>query len=89
MFLFVNKMDQAGNGSGGAAPGIEKGAHENCVDFSDQESAAFAENVAVCDEQVLEQYLAGEAVGTEQIKRLIRERKLFPCYFGSALKMRG
>ena len=68
---------------------LKKELHENCVDFSDQESAAFAENVAVCDEQVLEQYLAGEAVGTEQIKRLIRERKLFPCYFGSALKMQG
>ncbi len=35
----------------------------------------------MCDEQVLEQYLAGEAVGTEQIKRLIRERKLFPMLF--------
>ena len=43
----------------------------------------------MCDEQVLEQYLAGEAVGTEQIRKLIRERKLFPCYFGSALKMQG
>ena len=68
---------------------MKKELHENCVDFSDQESAAFAENVAVCDEQVLEQYLAGEAVGTEQIRKLIRERKLFPCYFGSALKMQG
>ena len=89
VFLFVNKMDQPGTDQEALLLELKKELHENCVDFSDQESAAFAENVAVCDEQVLEQYLAGEAVGTEQIKRLIRERKLFPCYFGSALKMQG
>ena len=89
VFLFVNKMDQPGTDQEALLLELKKELHENCVDFSDQESAAFAENVAVCDEQVLEQYLAGEAVGTEQIRRLIRERKLFPCYFGSALKMQG
>ena len=89
VFLFVNNMDQPGTDQEALLLELKKELHENCVDFSDQESAAFAENVAVCDEQVLEQYLAGEAVGTEQIKRLIRERKLFPCYFGSALKMQG
>ena len=88
-FVFVNKMDQPGTDQEALLLELKKELHENCVDFSDQESAAFAENVAVCDEQVLEQYLAGEAVGTEQIRRLIRERKLFPCYFGSALKMQG
>ena len=89
VFLFVNKMDQPGTDQEALLLELKKELHENCVDFSDQESAAFAENVAVCDEQVLEQYLAGEAVGTEQIRKLIRERKLFPCYFGSALKMQG
>ncbi len=89
VFLFVNKMDQPRTDQEALLLELKKELHENCVDFSDQESAAFAENVAVCDEQVLEQYLAGEAVGTEQIRRLIRERKLFPCYFGSALKMQG
>ena len=89
VFLFVNKMDQPGTDQEVLLLELKKELHENCVDFSDQESAAFAENVAVCDEQVLEQYLAGEAVGTEQIRKLIRERKLFPCYFGSALKMQG
>ena len=89
VFLFVNKMDQPGTDQEALLLELKKELHENCVDFSDQESAAFAENVAVCDEQVLEQYLAGKAVGTEQIRKLIRERKLFPCYFGSALKMQG
>jgi len=66
VFLFVNKMDQPGTDQEALLLELKKELHENCVDFSDQESAAFAENVAVCDEQVLEQYLAGEAVGTDQ-----------------------
>ena len=44
---------------------------------------------AVCDEQVMEAYLEGEEISREQIRQMIRERKLFPCYFGSALKMTG
>ena len=43
----------------------------------------------VCDEQVMEAYLEGEEISREQIRQMIRERKLFPCYFGSALKMTG
>ena len=68
VFLFVNKMDQPGTDQEALLLELKKELHENCVDFSDQESAAFAENVAVCDEQVLEQYLAGEAVERSRSK---------------------
>ena len=37
----------------------------------------------------MEAYLEGEEISREQIRQMIRERKLFPCYFGSALKMTG
>ena len=62
----------------------------NCVEFSaDQTDEEWKEQVAVCDEQVMEAYLEGEEISREQIRQMIRERKLFPCYFGSALKMTG
>ena len=50
---------------------------------------AFYENVAMCEEAVLEAFLENGTVADAQIRRLIRERKLFPCFFGSALKMTG
>ena len=45
--------------------------------------------MAVCDEQVMEAYLEGEEISRVQIQKMVRERKLFPCYFGSALKLTG
>lgn len=60
------------------------------MEFSaDQTDEEWKEQVAVCDEQVMEAYLEGEEISREQIRQMIRERKLFPCYFGSALKMTG
>lgn len=60
------------------------------MDFSaGQTDEEWKEQVAVCDEQVMEAYLEGEEISREQIRQMIRERKLFPCYFGSALKMTG
>ena len=47
------------------------------------------EELALCDESLLEKYLAGEAIGEEEIRSLIAARKVFPCYFGSALKLWG
>lgn len=50
---------------------------------------AFWENLAVCDEALLERYLEGETIAEEDIRNLVAERKVFPCYFGSALKVFG
>ncbi|MGN0279931.1 MAG: NYN domain-containing protein [Lachnospiraceae bacterium] len=68
--------------------------------YVNQSKEEFYESIAVCDEALLEQYLekteqdgsdyAGEdLIGTDTIAELIRERKLFPCFFGSALKVEG
>ena len=68
--------------------------------YVNQSKEEFYESIAVCDEALLEQYLekeeqdgtghAGEdLIGTDTIADLIRERKLFPCFFGSALKVEG
>lgn len=49
----------------------------------------FLEDVSVCDEELLEKYLETEEISTADIRKVIKERKLFPCFFGSALKMTG
>ena len=62
----------------------------NCVDFGkDREGLEFMENLAVCDERVMERYLETGRVSDEEIRELISRRKVFPCYFGSALKLIG
>ncbi len=50
---------------------------------------AFMENLAMCDEGLLERYLETGVIEKEDIRELVAQRKVFPCYFGSALKMKG
>lgn len=90
VFLFINKMDQPGTDREVLLAEVKEKLDANCVEFSaDQTDEEWKEQVAVCDEQVMEAYLEGEEISREQIRQMIRERKLFPCYFGSALKMTG
>lgn len=89
VFFFVNKMDQAGTDKDKLLRELRSVLHENCIDFSKRETDDFYESVAMCDEAVLEHYLACGEVGQCEVSRLICERRLFPCFFGSALKMEG
>ena len=90
VFLFINKMDQPGTDREALLAEVKEKLDANCVEFSaDQTDEEWKEQVAVCDEQMMEAYLEGEEISREQIRQMIRERKLFPCYFGSALKMTG
>ena len=90
VFLFINKMDQPGTDRETLLVELKEKLDTNCVDFSaDQTSEDWKEQVAVCDEQVMEAYLEGEEISRVQIQKIIWERKLFPCYFGSALKLTG
>lgn len=90
VFLFINKMDQPGTDREILLVELKEKLDTNCVDFSaDQTSEDWKEQVAVCDEQVMEAYLEGEEISRVQIQKMIWERKLFPCYFGSALKLTG
>ncbi|MGN9011567.1 NYN domain-containing protein [Oliverpabstia intestinalis] len=90
VFLFINKMDQPGTDWETLLVELKEKLDTNCVDFSaDQTSEDWKEQVAVCDEQVMEAYLEGEEISRVQIQKMVRERKLFPCYFGSALKLTG
>lgn len=93
VFLFINKMDQEGADRERLMREIKARLDENCVDFGSAEDGAekagLWENLAMCDEGALEKYLETGTVEIEDIRGLIGERKVFPCYFGSALKMQG
>lgn len=88
-FLFINKMDLAAGRESELLAELQEQFGEGVIDFRDTESADFMENVAVCDEMVLEHYLEHGRVESVQIRNMIAERKVFPCFFGSALKGHG
>lgn len=90
VFLFVNKMDQNGTDAKKLLKELRAKLSGSCILFGEAEdSEEFLENVAMAEEQVLESYLEYGTIDREEISRLIGERKLFPCYFGSALKNAG
>ena len=91
VFLFVNKMDQPGTDKQAVLSQLQQEFSVSCVDFSkkDDNPEEFFENVALCDESVLNDYLNTGSIETDVIKELIASRELFPCFFGSALKMTG
>lgn len=88
VFIFVNKIDIAGTDKDQALADIQKNLSENCLDFS-QENQDFYENVASADDKLLEKYLNGEKIADSDIQDLIAQRKIYPVYFGSALKLTG
>lgn len=88
-FLFFNKMDQPGTDKEELLAECREKLGEGIVDFSSRSTDGFYEEVAVCEEQLLEAFLEKGTVEEDDIIRLIEERKLFPCFFGSALYMNG
>lgn len=89
-FLFVNKMDQAGANREKLLADLQRELDGRCLDFNqDLRDKKQQENLALCDEKVMEAYLEGQVIGQEEIRAMFRQRKLFPCYFGSALKLLG
>ncbi len=89
-FLFVNKMDREGTDRVVLLKELKERLHDGCVDFgADQDRKVWMENLAMCDETLLEKYIEEEDVNIRDAAALIRKRKVFPCYFGSALKLEG
>ena len=89
-FLFVNKMDQPGTDKDALMAELQKRLSDKCVNFSiDKTSDEYEENIAMCDEELLERYLEGNTIEVSDVQNLVATRKLFPCFFGSALKIQG
>ena len=86
VFLFINKMDQQGAVLSDVMEELQKNLSSRCV-LADSEE--FFEKAALCDEELLETYLETGTVSQKALAELVRGRKLFPCFAGSALKMEG
>lgn len=93
VFLFINKMDQEGTDKEALMAELKERLHEECIDFTERRSGSgrqkFYENIAMAEEETLEAFLEQGKIAEEEIRRLIAERKIFPCFFGAALKKEG
>ncbi len=87
-FLFINKMDLPGLDKDVLLTQLRKQLSPNCIDFSASEDSVM-EQAALCDEALLESYLSTGTVSAGNIRGLIAGRRLFPCCFGSGLKLTG
>ena len=92
-FLFINKMDLAGEQAAERKiermQELQEQLNHNFVDFSEQGTESFYENLAVCGESALEQFLENGRIELKDIRSLIQSRSVFPCFFGSALRLEG
>ena len=86
-FLFINKMDLPGADRVELLAQLRKQLDDGCADFLDK--PALYEQAALCDEGLLEDYLEHGSVPDAALTALIAQRKLFPCWFGSALRLEG
>ncbi len=86
-FIFVNKMDIALKSEDELLAEMKSELKAPLVSFSDLQQSR--EDIAMLDEQLMEDFLSGEEISDEQIASLIYERRLHPVYFGSALKDQG
>ncbi len=85
-FLFINKMDMVGTDAVKLMAELQSRLDEHCVNFSEMD---FFENAAMCEENLVEEYLETGSLAKESIAEAVWDRKLFPCFFGSALKLQG
>ena len=89
-FLFVNKMDQDGTDRDALCLELKKKLSDGCIIFDDdKEKSLFYEEIAMTDEDALDQYMEENLVDQATICQLIREQKVYPVYYGSALKGEG
>ena len=88
-FIFINKMDQQGTDQAALLSELKERLDEGCIAFGTEESIETLEELAMTDEKVLDYFMEHESIRKEDICRLIKERRVFPCYFGSALKLEG
>ena len=89
VFLFINKMDQQGCDKDALLAEVKQELSDCCVDFSVTDTEEFYEEAAMAEEAAMEQFLEEGQLSQEVIRELIEKRLVYPCYFGSALKMTG
>ena len=88
-FIFVNKTDLPDVSRSNVMYKLKKELSDGCIDFSDMSGDSFKEELSLCSEALMEEYLDSESFSDNSIKTGITERNIFPCMFGSALKTEG
>ena len=86
-FVFVTKMDFARKSREEIIENLNSELDGEFVDFGDE--AAMSEGLALCSESMMEKYLGGETIDEREIAEAIKLRQVFPCFFGSGLKLDG
>ncbi|SHI99115.1 translation factor GTPase family protein [Desulfosporosinus lacus] len=89
VFLFINKMDQNGTDKDKLMKELKNQLDDGCIEFGEVQTEDFYDQLAMCEEIMMETFLATGHIETSQIKRAVTGRKVFPCFFGSALKLEG
>lgn len=96
-FVFINKMDQPGTDREKLLAELQSLLDDCCLDFTqvsgedteEKLSEEFLDFLAMCDEAMMEEFLATDSIAIDTIRKAIQKRKVFPCFFGSALKLEG
>ncbi|MFD0898125.1 GTP-binding protein [Loigolactobacillus binensis] len=88
-FIFINKMDAPGVDKQQLLDQLQSVLAAGCIDFSAADSAAINEEIALCNDEVLEKFLATGELTDATVQQMIQQREVFPCYFGAALKLTG
>ena len=94
VFLFINKMDQDGTDKEVVLDELKRRLDSSCIDFDGIDnlkdaSEEWLENLSMCNESMIEEYLENGALSLTSVQNAIADREVFPCYFGSALKLKG
>ncbi len=87
-FVFINKLDLSGTDRAVRMAELKAQLSDGCIDVSRPESAWW-EEAALCSEALLETYLQTGQLPPAQVAEAVAARRMFPCYFGSALKLEG
>lgn len=88
-FIFVNKCDISERRRGELLSELKTILSPHCVDFMADGTPEFYESAAGCDERLMEEYFDTDSLEVEHIADSVRACRIFPCYFGSALKVKG
>ena len=89
VFIFVNKMDQNHRDKNKILKELKDRLSSECVEFKKENIEEFYDDIAMCGEDLMEIYLEDGIIGKEEIVDAIYDRRIFPCFFGSALKLNG
>lgn len=92
VILFINKMDQPGAEKEPLLRELQQRLEDGCVEFAPdiwERGGEHLEDIAMCSEELMEEYLETDKLSPESLGQAVRKRKVFPCFFGAALHLQG